>query len=166
MALGTPLKMVFDGPSSTPGANYVMLCQFNDLSWFIWDLTQPVSTSIWSGGFCDPLSAIPADHLSATVMTNQPSHVWAFPSVTGATPNSFQMPVGLLSLGQVLTAIYSATQVPITKDQYRDITGSDFTGTGTPTRAQALRDNADNMQYQLQLFELTQESPTVIRVNC
>lgn len=164
--MSSPLKMVFDGPTSTFGANYVMLPQFNDMSFFLWDPTTPVSASLWSGTFCDPITAIPADHLSATVMTNVHTFTWAFPSVSGSTMNSFEMPLGLLSLGQVLTAIYAATGSIISREQYKDITKQDYTGTTPPTRAQALRDNAAALDYQLQLFEIVQESPTVIRINC
>ena len=162
----TNLRVAFTGPTNVPGGAYSMLPSLSDGSWFLWDPTTPVSNSSWSGLFCDPTTSLPNTHLAAKAVNNLPSYVWAWPSVTGSTINTLNMPTGTLTLGTILNTMYAATQGPITAAQYEDVTGQIYNAPGRPTLAQALQVNAANYDYQLQLFEVTQESPTVLRIEC
>lgn len=162
----TSLRVAFAGPTNAPGGTYSMLPAFSDNTWYIWDPSTPVANSIWTGLFCDPVTSLPDTHLAAKAINNLPTFVWAWPSMTGSTLNTLNMPTGVLTLGTVLNTMYAATQGVITAAQYEDVTGQIYGGQGRPTLAQALQVNAANYDYQLQLFEVTQESPTVLRIDC
>lgn len=99
-------------------------------------------------------------------MNNVSTNIWAWPSTTGSTPNTFTVPSGYLTLYGLMNSMYNASQTNITPQQYQDITGFAYQGTGIPTVAVALTDYANNNGYTPQLQWITQESANVIRIVC
>lgn len=156
------LKLVFYGV----GVGSVLYPNFNDGFIFSWNPTTPYSTIPWSRYFGDPLTPLPSDYLNVVVMNNTSSNIWAWPTTSGSTMNTFPVPTGYLTLYGLLNAMYTASQSSITSVQYQDITGFSYTGNGTPTVATALTDFATSLAYVPQLQWITQESQTVLRILC
>ena len=130
--------------SGTSPSNYMSNPFFNDGTVLLWDVTQPITTTQWSGYFGDTASALPPKYLNLSVMTNQSSYIWAWPSVTGSTMNQISMPSGILTLNTLMTALYLSSTSVISAAQYQDITGVQPSGNSVLTIAKALRDNSTN----------------------
>lgn len=161
-----PLRIVFSGPIA--GGSYVLLPSFSDGTVFSWNPTQPASSALWSGFFCDSSSALPSTYLNLPVMNNLSSYVWAWPSVTNSTMTTVAMPTGTLTLYGMMNAMYTATQQTISAAQYADIAGVPYAGTGSPAVKDALSQfvAVSKMKITLGLCNITQESPTVLRMWC
>lgn len=161
-----PLRIAFSGP--TVRGNSVLLPAFSDGTGFVWNPSQPASSALWSGFFCDAGSALPATYLSLPVMNNLSSYIWAWPSTTNSTMTTVSMPTGTLTLSAMMNAIYTATQQTISVAQYMDIAGTSYSGTGSPTLANALTQfvAGSKTQSSLGLCNITQESATVLRIWC
>lgn len=158
--------MGFTGPAVAPGTQYQLYPRFNDGAVFCWNPTQPISNSTWSGRFADPVKVLPQAYLNIVAMYNANNYVWAWPSVTGQTLNTFTVPTGNVTLQTVMNNIYTASKNAITADQYADITGAPPADTSNCTVANALLTNATALQYNEQFFGLTLEGTNVIRVQC
>ncbi len=159
------VNMQFIGPSSGAGQQYQLYPRFSDMTTFLWSPCQPISTSIWSGRFGDPVKVLPQSYLNIVVMNNSNTSVWAWPSISGQTLNTFTMPVGNITLQTIMNNLYNASRTTVTSDQYEDITGQPTSNT-TCTVATALTDNAAALQYSLQFSGIIQESSTVTRILC
>ncbi|RYE13660.1 MAG: hypothetical protein EOP45_20855 [Sphingobacteriaceae bacterium] len=138
------LALAFSGTSP---ANYMSNPFFNDGTVLLWDITQPVSASQWSGCFGDTASALPAKYLNLNVMTNQSSYTWAWPSVTGSTMNQISMPSGILTLSTLMSSLYLSSTSTISAAQYQDITGVSSSGNNVLTIAKALLQTKPKMKH-------------------
>ena len=161
---GQALGVTFYGTSTQ---NYVSTTQFTDNTYLSWDVTMPISTSIWSGFFGDTASALPSKYLNVPIMTNQASYVWAWPSQTSTTPNTITMPTGVLTLGTIMNTLYAATATVISASQYQDITGVPPSGSVVLTVGKALRDNSSNIGGggTVNYNGLSFETSKIIRIN-
>lgn len=164
--MSAALAIVFTGPSTAFGAPYQMTTRFNDSTAFLWDCTKPISNSIWTGKFGDNTRVLPSTYLNLVVMNNLASYQWTWPSITQQVTTTFTMPVGNITLQTMMNNIYTGSQQSISPSQYQDITGQTPDGPGNVTVASALNFNAMSNQYNEQLLSITQEAPTVLRVNC
>lgn len=160
------LQVVFYGPSSYPGQGYTFYTRFNDTTTFLWNPAFPPSTAKWSGRFGNPLTSLPAAYLSIVIMNNQAGTTWAWPSLTGTTPNTFSPPTGQVTLGALMNSMYAASTATISPEQYQDVCGQGHDGTGPCTVGGALEANAAAWGYPGQWVGVQQESSTLCRVLC
>ena len=150
------------------GVGSVMYPAFSDGfgTTFMWNPTTPYTTIQYSQYFGEPVSTLADEYLNIVVMNNVSTNVWAWPSMTGSTMNTFAVPVGYLTLYGLLNAMYNASKSDITSEEYQDITGFAYQGSETPTVADALNDYASNQGYTPQVQSFTRESNNVFRVSC
>ena len=170
------LQTILPSPSSTPvslsllfygnGVGSVIYPLFVNGLGFVWNPTQPYSSVQFNQYFGAPTSPFPSYYLNTIVMNNVPSNIWAWPSTTGSTSNTFIVPSGYLTLYGLMNSMYEASQLSITLQQYQDITGFAYQETATPTVAAALTDYATINGYTPQLQWITQESTNLFRIVC
>lgn len=66
----------------------------------------------------------------------------------------------------MMSTMYNATKANITAAQYEDITTQPPADMSNCTVANALTTNANNLQYQEEMFYVNCEAPGVLRIVC
>lgn len=160
------LMIRFCGPCCSTGLPYTLFPRFSDGTDFVWNPTQAISASVWSGRFLDPPCPLPAVYLNLIVLNNLPEYTWTWPSVTSSVINTIPVPTGYLTLYGLMTAIYNSSQSLISPAQYSDITGTSCVGSATLTVALALNTLYSSYQTVPQFCGVSVESQNILRVNC